>query len=322
MTYRAIDGWRVRTLHEYHMDFDYEALARHDLTLSAFYSKLQDRINFTPMNHVFSNGELHAVNLKTANQQYAALWQFKNEPIHMDSMVLKLKDMATVKKRKTGNDIYKKNQQYQLYILYDFIGPGKLSQMVRDEYIEKMKGHLPLGYMVSDGRDFSSMWNKKDQKQYYLIFLVIAIIFVICSILLESFIQPLAIISMIPISFIGVFLTFYLFDINFDQGGFASFVLLSGLVVNAGLYIINDYNNLRKQYPKRKSFDLYLKAYNQKIIPVFLTIISSVLGLIPFIWQGQNEVFWYAFASGAIGGLIFSFIALWIYLPLFLSLRH
>jgi multidrug efflux pump subunit AcrB len=316
------NGWRVRTLHEFYMDFDHEALAWHDLTLSAFYSKLQDRINFTPINPVFSNGELHAVNLKTANQQYAALWQFKNEPIHMDSMVLKLKDMAIVEKRKTGNDIYKKNQQYQLYILYDFIGPGKLSQMVRDEYIEKMKGHLPLGYMVSDGRDFSSMWNKKDQKQYYLIFLVIAIIFVICSILLESFIQPLAIISMIPISFIGVFLTFYLFDINFDQGGFASFILLSGLVVNAGLYIINDYNNLRKQYPKRKSFDLYLKAYNQKIIPVFLTIISSVLGLIPFIWQGQNEVFWFAFASGAIGGLIFSFIALWIYLPLFLSLRH
>ena len=147
------------------------------------------------------------------------------------------------------------------------------------------------------------------------------IIFVICSILLESFTQPLAIISMIPISFIGVFLTFYLFDINFDQGGFASFILLSGLVVNAGLYIINDFNNLRKQYPGRDGFSLYLKAYNQKIIPVILTIISSVLGLTPFIWQGQNEVFWFAFAAGAIGGLVFSIVALWIYLPLFLRLR-
>ena len=116
-------------------------------------------------------------------------------------------------------------------------------------------------------------------------------------------------------------MTFYLFDINFDQGGFASFILLSGLVVNAGLYIINDFNNLKKQYPKRTHASLYLKAYNQKIIPVILTIISSVLGLIPFIWQGQNEVFWFAFAAGAIGGLVFSIIALWIYLPLFLKLN-
>ena len=62
-------------------------------------------------------------------------------------------------------------------------------------------------------------------------------------------------------------------------------------MVNAGLYIINDFNDLKKKYPGRCSFDLYLKAYNQKIIPVLLTIVSSVLGLIPFIWQGQNEVF-------------------------------
>ncbi|MDZ7605107.1 MAG: efflux RND transporter permease subunit [Cyclobacteriaceae bacterium] len=138
---------------------------------------------------------------------------------------------------------------------------------------------------------------------------------------MKSLIQPLAIISMIPISFIGVFLTFYLFDINFDQGGFASFILLSGLVVNAGLYIINDFNNLRKKYPGRKPFNLYLKAYNQKIIPVILTIVSSVLGLIPFIWQGRMKCFWFAFASGAMGGLVFSMVALWIYLPLFLRFK-
>jgi multidrug efflux pump subunit AcrB len=315
------NGWRVRTLHEYNMEFDHESLARNGATVTDYYSKLRDRINFTSLNPVFHDGESHAVNLKTSNTTYAALWHFKNEPLHLDSSIMKLKDVASIEKKRTGNDIFKKNQQYQLFILYDFIGPGKLSQIVRDEYIEKMKAHLPLGYKVSDGRDFSFMWNKKDQKQYYLIFMVMAIIFVICSILLESFRQPMAIISMIPISFIGVFLTFYLLDINFDQGGFASFILLSGLVVNAGLYIINDFNNLKKQYPRRKVFDLYLKAYNQKIIPVLLTVVSSVLGLIPFIWQGQNEVFWFAFASGAIGGLLFSFVALWIYLPLFLRLK-
>jgi hypothetical protein len=71
--------------------------------------------------------------------------------------------------------------------------------------------------------------------------------------------KPLAVISLIPLSFIGVFLTFYLFGFNFDQGGFASFILLSGLV--------------------------------------------------PFVWGGQNEVFWFAFATGAMGGLIFSLVA-------------
>jgi multidrug efflux pump subunit AcrB len=125
---------------------------------------------------------------------------------------------------------------------------------------------------------------------------------------------------MIPVSFIGVFLTFYLFDFNFDQGGFASFILLCGIVVNAGLYIINDYNNFCRAKGISDSLQLYIKAFNHKIIPVFLTIISTVLGLVPFVWSGQNEVFWFAFAAGAMGGLIFSMVAVLIYLPLLLKL--
>jgi len=134
---------------------------------------------------------------------------------------------------------------------------------------------------------------------------------------LESLKQPLAIISMIPISFIGVFLTFYLFDFNFDQGGYASFILLSGISVNAALYIINDYNNLRNQYKNRNIQLLYFKAFNYKIIPIILTISSTIAGLIPFVWSGQNEAFWFSFAVGSIGGLLFSLIGIIVYLPLF-----
>jgi multidrug efflux pump subunit AcrB len=163
-------------------------------------------------------------------------------------------------------------------------------------------------------------WDKTDKKQYFLILLVIVIIYFICSILLESLLQPLAIIFMIPVSFIGVFLTFYLFDFNFDQGGFASFILLCGIVVNAGLYIINDYNNFCRAKGVRNSLRVYIKAFNHKIIPIFLTITSTVLGLVPFVWSGQKEVFWFAFAAGAMGGLIFSLVAVFVYLPLFLKL--
>lgn len=62
--------------------------------------------------------------------------------------------------------------------------------------------------------------------------------------------------------------------------------------------------------------------FDYKINPIFLTIISTVLGLVPFVWSGQKEVFWFAFAAGAMGGLIFSIVAILIYLPLFLRIRH
>jgi multidrug efflux pump subunit AcrB len=56
-----------------------------------------------------------------------------------------------------------------------------------------------------------------------------------------------------------------------------------------------------------------------KISPIFLTIASSILGFIPFIAGAHREAFWFPLAAGSIGGLIFSLLALFIYLPLFMG---
>ena len=100
-------------------------------------------------------------------------------------------------------------------------------------------------------------------------------------------------------------------------------VLLSGLVVNAGIYIINEYNNqvaaCKAQALPR--VNLYVKAYNHKIIPVFLTTLSTVLGLVPFLIDGQEEAFWFSFAIGTSGGLLFSILALIFVMPIFMPLK-
>ncbi len=90
------------------------------------------------------------------------------------------------------------------------------------------------------------------------------------------------------------------------------------MVVNAAIYIINDFNNLIARKNKDVSVRTFLRAFNQKIVAITLTILSTVMGLIPFVWGGQNEVFWFAFAVGAMGGLLFSMVAIIIYLPLFI----
>ena len=63
----------------------------------------------------------------------------------------------------------------------------------------------------------------------------------------------------------------------------------------------------------------YVKAINAKIRPISLTIISTILGFMPFLIGRYREAFWYPLAVGTIGGLIFSFVALIILLPLFMN---
>ncbi len=313
-------GWRsAAVLHEYNLEIDKQRFALNEVSMSGFYQFLATRTNGKNLSPVYLNGERQPVRLVSDRSETFNTWDLSNEPIVVDSILIKMAGIGNIVKKKTGNDIHKNNQQYTLVVAYDFIGPGQLASMVREKHIEQINKQLPLGYQAKDNRNNWS-WNKKDKSQYYLIFLVIAIIYVICSIILESLLQPLAIIGLIPISFIGVFLTFYLFDINFDQGGFAAFILLCGIVVNSGLYIINDYNVMKRH--RSVGISLYLKAFNYKIIPVILTILSTVLGLVPFVMQGQKEVFWFSFASGAMGGLLFSMVAILFYMPMFLRLKE
>ena len=92
--------------------------------------------------------------------------------------------------------------------------------------------------------------------------------------------------------------------------------MLSGISVNAGIYVINQYNLLRRKGEGIKSpIPFYIKAYNHKIIPILLTIISTILGLTPFLIDGRNEVFWFSFAVGTMGGLLFSIIGIVFILP-------
>ncbi len=309
-----------KILHEYFLDFNREQFGMNEVSLFQFYNYLLDRVYKRNLNRVYNHGEAQPVVLLSDRSEEFNVWDLKNEPVFIKDKMFKLGMLASVEKKKTGNEIFKENQQYQLSVAYDFIGPGTFAQRVQKKKIEEMNAVLPLGYKARSHSWWG--WRRDDKSQYYLIFLVIVIIYFICSILLESLVQPLAIISMIPLAYIGVFLTFYLFDFNFDQGGFASFILLAGIVVNSGLYIINDYNNFCRERNVKKSMRLYLKAFNHKIIPVYLTILSTILGLFPFIWGGQKEVFWFAFAVGAMGGLIFSLLAVLVYLPLFMGLRN
>ncbi len=311
-------GWNSQSLQEYYLDFDPEMFALKDITLYGFYSYLHNKLYRNSSQGVFIDMRMQPVTIVSSDFESFRVWNLNNEPINIGDQMVKLSSLGSVEKRKTGNTIHKNNQQYRLVVAYDFIGPFTLASMVRREHVEKLEEQLPLGYRVVE-ENHRWMWNKKDKSQYYLLFLVIGVIYFICAILLESLTQPLAVIGMIPVSFIGVFLTFYLFDINFDQGGFASFIMLCGIVVNSGLYILNDYNQVAKN-ERRNRLNSYINAFNHKIMPIFLTILSTILGLVPFVWKGQNEVFWFSFASGAIGGLVFSLVALFVYLPLFMRM--
>ena len=89
-------------------------------------------------------------------------------------------------------------------------------------------------------------------------------------------------------------------------------------MVNSIIFIINDYNQFSKRFVNRPRLSNYLKAFQHKISPVLLTILSTSLGLIPFLVLGAGEVFWFSLSVGTIGGLLFSLLVILFFIPLFI----
>ena len=228
----------------------------------------------------------------------------------------KLSELTTVEKGQMPQEIAKENQQYRLCLQYEYIGSNEMGNKIQKRVLEEFNKLLPMGYTAeSDSNSWS--WGEKDNRQYLLLLVVIAIIFFTTSVLFNSLKQPLAIIFVIPVSYIGVFLTFYWFRLNFDQGGFASFVLLCGITVNASIYILNEYNSIRRRFPRLSALRAYVKAWNAKVVPIFLTVVSTILGFIPFMIGEDKEAFWFPLAAGTIGGLVMSVIGIFFFLPVF-----
>jgi putative ABC transport system, membrane protein len=310
-------SWWKDDYSEFYLDLDRQRMAKEHITATQLFTALRPIFgrDIYCGNVLFDN-QTEQLKLSSLQGQRYDVWGLVNIPFVVNGHSYKLADFATVQKGQSPQKVAKENQQYRLCLQYEYIGSSEQGKKLLKKDLEEFNKVLPMGYTAENDQDYWS-WNKKDNKQYALLLIVIAIIFFTTSILFNSLKQPLAIIFVIPISYIGVFLTFYLFGLNFDQGGFASFVLLCGITVNASIYILNEYNAIRKRYPLLLPVRAFTKAWNSKILPIFLTVVSTILGFIPFMVGDGKEAFWFPLAAGTIGGLVMSILGIFLFLPIF-----
>ena len=313
------DAWTLPH-NEFTIRYDDERIAATGLDVSDYYTILNTMLYQSRLPSVYNGEELQQVILESGDRDRFDRWHIANAQVGIDSLRTKLSTVGTIEKHRTGISIRRSKQSYEILVGFYFIGSYELGKRLIERTVRQLNDEiLPIGFRAdSPSHNFG---RKEKQQQAWLILLVVAIIYTMCTILFESLRKPLVIILMIPISFIGVFLSFGWSDFIFDQGGFAAFVLLCGIVVNAGIYLINEEDTCAAISGKR-GIALYLKAFNHKIVPISLTILSTILGLAPFLYDGPEEVFWFAFAIAAISGTFFSVIALLIYLPIFLPMRR
>lgn len=318
---RSSSGGNVHR--EYYLDMRRDKMRRTGVAVRPVLSGLRDMSKEEDwVASIYENGYRKQIYLVPDEVSIPDFWEINNQPLSLgDEKATRLSGLGQFRKEREQDLINKENMEYTMVVEFNFIGSYGQKEYILGQVEQRLIQELPIGYRIKQMYNLGGRWwdKEEDHTKLYLILLVAVIIFFICAIVFESLLQPLAVLFMIPLSFIGVFLTFSFFELGFDQGGYASLLLLSGLTVNSALYILSDLNNVRRKFPNITPLRAYLKAYNNKLIPILLTLLSTVLGLVPFLSGGKQEAFWFSLAAGTIGGLIFSIVAIVIVLPVFVK---
>jgi len=112
-------------------------------------------------------------------------------------------------------------------------------------------------------------------------------IYVILAWLFGSYLQPLIVMLGIPFALIGVIWGHYIIGLNVSFLSMIGFVALSGVVVNDSLILVEFYNGRRIE--GEGMYDALLHAGAARLRPIFLTTITTVLGLTPLMLEKSMQ---------------------------------
>ncbi|MBC7010912.1 efflux RND transporter permease subunit, partial [Pseudoalteromonas sp. BZK2] len=176
----------------------------------------------------------------------------------------------------------------------------------------------------------------QDESEAFLEQAFVVALFVMGIILVtqfNSFYQAFLILSAVLFSTVGVFLGLIVLQQPFGivMSGIGV-ISLAGIVVNNNIVLIDTYNVLRSQGLAAK--DAILRTGAQRLRPVLLTTVTTILGLMPMVLQVNIDLFnrhidfgapstqwWVQLATAVAGGLTFATVLTLVLTPCLLMLR-
>ncbi len=121
----------------------------------------------------------------------------------------------------------------------------------------------------------------------------------------RSLIQPLVILTIVPLSFIGAATGLLVLQRPVTIATLYGFVALAGVAVNDSIVLVDFINNLRKRLLDRRH-SLVL-AGQQRLRPVILTSVTTIVGLLPMaIGLGGSTGAWQSLSVTIVFGLVFA----------------
>jgi HAE1 family hydrophobic/amphiphilic exporter-1 len=138
---------------------------------------------------------------------------------------------------------------------------------------------FPAGYGEKAAGLLKSM-NDSIADMLQVVIIAILLTYMLLCVILESFKQPLFILSTVPLSMIGVVIAVIVTRVTLNTIALIGIVMLIGIVVNNAILLLDYYNQLRREKGLSLKEGLY-EACPAKLKAILMSNIAIILGMIP-----------------------------------------
>lgn len=305
---------------EYRLTLRREALARLNLTAQEVATSIMRAFSGDqPIAYYREKGKEYDIILRLEGENRADIASLSRLQLRLDSgEMLSLEGIAMIEEREAITSIKRKDRQRQVMV---------------SAYLDK--GGLSLGELVNAMEERKEEWllegvsydlsgdikNMKETSEAFGIAMIIAIvmIYLILASLYESLLQPLIIMTALPLSFTGAFLALFVSGQTQSLFSLMGLLLLLGMVGKNSTLLVDVANHKLRAGASVK--EALLGAGESRLRPILMTTIAMVFGMLPLaISQGAGSAAKAPMGITMIGGLIISMILSLLIVPAIYSI--
>jgi HAE1 family hydrophobic/amphiphilic exporter-1 len=212
-------------------------------------------------------------------------------------------ELSRIEERSVPGEIRRRDQQYERTISFEYRGPRRVGDRFVRSVVENTD--LPPGYVLEDGLGVF-LTSREEGEIHRAILFAVVLVGLVSAALFESLMLPLVALLSVPLSFVGIPITFWATGESFDRTAYVGLVLLAGIAINNALLLVHRAGRLRHRLGDART--AARRAARERLRPILLTTATSVAGLAPLAAEGQSVTAgtWRSLALSASAGLIAS----------------
>lgn len=296
-----------------------EKAAAHNLTVAQIFQQIQKQLE----------EQRSATTLSTESRDYEVIVSDEQQKTYTREDVKDFTIQATDQEGKTekipledlvgfenteGPDSIQRENQKRYMTVSAVVSEGYNVGLLGNKVEKELKDYkLPEGYSVEMAGEDETIQEAMIE-MLKMLGLAIAFIYLIMVAQFQSLLSPFIVMFTMPLAFTGGFMGLIVADMEISVIAMVGFVMLSGIIVNNGIVLVDYINQLRAEGMEKR--EAIIQAGKTRMRPILMTAMTTILGLSTMsMGMGMGAEMVQPMAVVTIGGLLYGTILTLVVVP-------